>query len=208
MKKPYIIGITGASGSGKTTFLEQLRKAFSPDSIELLSQDNYYRDRAQQQADENGVLNFDLPHSIHLDEFLADVKLLSEGKAVSRQEYTFNNALVTPRELHFEPRQIIILEGLFVMHDPALEQLIDLKVFLYAPETTAFSRRIRRDRIERNYPLEDVLYRYEKHVIPTYEQYIKPLHQKADIVINNHPNFDRGLAVLVGFLKNHLQEGK
>lgn len=208
MKKPYIIGITGASGSGKTTFLEELRKAFDPASIELVSQDNYYRSREEQEADENGVLNFDLPHSIHLDQFVNDVKKLCNNEIVTRQEYTFNNPLVVPKELIFEPRPIIILEGLFVMHEPELEDLIDLKVFLYAPETTAFSRRIRRDQIERNYPLEDVLYRYEKHVIPTYEQYIKPLHQKADLVVNNHPSFDRGLSVLVGFLKSHLQEVK
>lgn len=201
MKKPYIIAITGASGSGKTTFLEQLRKAFPEDSVELLSQDNYYRDRDEQQPDENGILNFDLPASLHLDEFLADVQQLCAGKEVQRKEYTFNNELIQAKDLTFYPRPIIILEGLFVMHDPALEALIDLKVFLYAPETTAFSRRIRRDKIERNYPLEDVLYRYEKHVIPSYEKYIRPLHQKADIVVNNQPNFDRGLAVLVGFLK-------
>jgi uridine kinase len=208
MKKPYIIAITGASGSGKTTFLEQLRKAFPADSVELLSQDNYYRHRDEQQPDENGILNFDLPASLHLDEFLADVQQLCAGKEVKRKEYTFNNELIQAKNLIFYPRPIIILEGLFVMHDPALEALIDLKVFLYAPETTAFSRRIRRDKIERNYPLEDVLYRYEKHVIPSYEKYIRPLHQKADIVVNNQPNFDRGLAVLVGFLKEVVSSKK
>ncbi len=206
MQKPFIIGITGASGSGKTTFLEELRQQFSAEQVELVSQDNYYRDKEWQKADENGILNFDLPESLHLDEFARDVRQLCEGKSVSRQEYTFNNPNVVPKMLHFEPRPIVILEGLFVMHDPQLESLLDLKVFVFAPETTAFSRRIRRDRIERNYPLEDVLYRYEKHVIPTYERFIKPLHHKADIVINNYPNFERGLRVLTGFLKQHLHE--
>ncbi len=204
--KPFLIGLTGASGSGKTTFLQQLEAAFEPEQLLIISQDNYYRPREQQKIDENGVANFDLPDAIHLNEFAEDIARLLRYETVERQEYTFNNPNVVPRQLLFQPRPIIIVEGLFVMYDKTMSELLDLKVFLHAPETTAFSRRIRRDQIERNYPLEDVLYRYEKHVIPTYEKYIRPLHQQADLVINNYQQFDRGLAVLIGFLKDKIQQ--
>ncbi len=205
LQKPYLVGLTGGSGSGKTTFLRHVEQAFSDQELLIISQDNYYRPRHEQHTDENGIQNFDLPHSINHEEFVRDVQTLMQGDTVHRLEYTFNNPNVKPKELVFEPRPIIILEGIFVMYEPIVSDLLDLKVFLYAPETTAFSRRIRRDQIERNYPLEDVLYRYEKHVLPTYEKYIKPLHQKADIVINNHTDFDKGLDVFIGFLKTKVQ---
>ncbi len=203
--KPFLIGLTGASGSGKTTFLQQLAAAFAPEQLLIISQDNYYRPREQQKMDENGVANFDLPDAIHLDEFADDINRLMRYESVKREEYTFNNPDIVARQLTFEPRPIVIVEGLFVMYDTKMAEMLDLKVFLHAPETTAFSRRIRRDQIERNYPLEDVLYRYEKHVIPTYEKYIRPLHQQADLVINNYQQFERGLSVLIGFLKNKLR---
>jgi len=202
---PYIIGLTGGSGSGKTTFLKELEQAFSPSELLIISQDNYYRPREEQLTDENGIQNFDLPHSIDQQAFAGDIRRLAAGETVTKQEYTFNNPLIVPKTFVWNSCPLIVVEGLFVMHEPMISELLDLKVFLYAPETTSFARRIKRDQLERNYPLEDVLYRYEKHVIPTYEKYIRPLHQKADLVINNHTNFEKGLDVLVGYLKNKLQ---
>lgn len=202
----YIIGLTGASGSGKTTFLHKLCSAFAPEDICIISQDNYYLPKDQQQADEHGILNFDLPQSIDQESFLADLKKLIAGQVVERPEYTFNNPLAKPKMLRFEPKPIIVLEGLFVFYNTEVEKLIDLKLFLHTKDTTAFARRIKRDRIERNYPLEDVLYRYEHHVLPTYEKYIKPLSDKADLIINNNFHFEKALDVLIGFLKTKVSK--
>ena len=202
--KPLIIGLTGASGSGKTTFLSRLRQAFPDDLLCLISQDNYYRPREEQQQDEQGVHNFDLPQSIDQEAFLQDLQTLLRGEIVERPEYTFNNDLAESKMLRFEPRPIILLEGLFVFYQSKVEDLLDLKIYLHARETTALARRIKRDQIERNYPLEDVLYRYEHHVLPTYERYIKPLRDRADLVINNNQYFDRGLEVLSGYLRQYL----
>ena len=204
MNKPYIIGITGGSGSGKTTFLHKLKESFKEAEICILSCDNYYKPREEQEIDAMGVSNFDLPSSINREELFEDIKKLIAGKVVSRKEYTFNNALREPEMLVFKPAPILILEGIFVFHFPEVADLIDLNLFLYATETTALTRRIKRDRIERNYPLEDVLYRYEKHVLPTYRKYIEPIMERADLIINNNHNFDSGLTVLTGFLQNHL----
>ena len=201
----YLVGLTGASGSGKTTFLKRLCAAFDAEDICVISQDNYYLPKEAQKADERGILNFDLPQSLDQTAFLQDLQALRQGKTIYRQEYTFNNPLRQAQTLSFEPRPIVLLEGLFVFYNPEVERLIDLKVFLHTKETTAFARRIKRDKIERNYPLEDVLYRYEHHVLPTYEKYIKPLSDKADLVINNNDNFERGLEVLTGFLKTRIQ---
>ena len=86
------------------------------------------------------------------------------------------------------------------------KQLLDLKIFLHAKENLKVIRRIKRDRVERNYPLDDVLYRYENHVLPTFEKYIQPYMEQCDIVINNNTQFDRGLEVVIGFLKQRLQQ--
>lgn len=204
MQKPYLIGLTGASGSGKTTFLESLLQNFSENEICLVSQDNYYKPRKNQKEDDQGIKNFDLPSSINGDEFAQDVCQLVAGKVVTREEYTFNNASKKPKILTFKPCPVILLEGLFVMHNPKIAKLIDLKVFFHAKETTALSRRIRRDKIERGYPLDDVLYRYENHVQPSFERYIKPFREQADIIINNNRDFSNGLAVLSGFLRQKL----
>ncbi|WCL82250.1 P-loop NTPase fold protein [Saprospira sp. CCB-QB6] len=208
MKKPYVIGITGGSGSGKTTFLSALEQEFGKDQICILSADHYYRPREEQEADDQGILNFDLPSSINAEELERDVRQLIAGQDIERQEYTFNNPLVEPQMLKFKAAPILILEGIFVFHYPQVADLIDLKVFLYTSESTALSRRIKRDRIERNYPLEDVLYRYEHHVMPTYRQYIAPIKEQADLLINNNHKFDAGLKVFKGFINNYLQEAE
>lgn len=204
MSKPLIIGITGGSGSGKSTFIKRLTEHFPPEQLCVIAQDNYYLPREEQRQDHQGIHNFDLPESINAAAFARDLEDLIGGKTVQCQEYTFNNALAQPKLLTFHPAPILIVEGLFIFHFPELRRLFDLRVFLYAKDNLKVIRRIKRDQIERNYPLEDVLYRYEHHVLPTFERYIRPYMDEADIIVNNNRHFDRGLDVLVGYLAHHL----
>jgi uridine kinase len=204
MQKPLIIGITGGSGSGKTTFISRLRRSFSEEEVCIISQDDYYRLREEQKIDSEGVRNFDLPKSINKKEFIRDVKKLIKGETVNRIEYTFNNEKVNPKMLTFLPAPIIIVEGIFVFHFKKMKKLFDLKVFLHAKENLKVIRRIKRDQVERNYPIDDVLYRYENHVMPTFEKYIRPYMEEADLVINNNDHFEMGLQVLLGFIRNRL----
>mgnify|MGYP001556501790 CR=1 FL=1 len=200
----YIIGITGGSGSGKTTLIRKLRKAFSTEELCIISQDDYYRPREAQQQDANGVTNFDLPSSIDDQAFLQDIKRLRAGETVRRMEYVFNNPLAKAKELTFEPAPIIIVEGLFVFHFAEIAESMDMKVYVHAKDNLKVIRRIRRDQVERNYPLDDVLYRYQHHVLPAFEQYIAPYKEDADLVINNNHSFDRAFQVLSGFLRDKL----
>ncbi len=204
-KQSYIIGITGGSGSGKTTFIQQLKEKFTPEQLCIVSQDDYYKSREEQVTDGEGVKNFDLPESIDSTSFFNDLKLLIKGQEITREEYTFNNELATPKLLTFKPAPIIIVEGIFVFHFKEIFNLFNLKIFLDAKENLKVIRRIKRDRVERNYPLDDVLYRYENHVLPTFERYILPYKHKADIIINNNTNFDKGLNVVVGFINDQLK---
>ncbi|BDD08134.1 uridine kinase [Fulvitalea axinellae] len=204
METPYFVGITGGSASGKTRFLNQLMAYFGEDDVTLISQDNYYKPRHLQPVDENGVHNFDKPESIDFDAFMDDIDKLKNGETAEREEYMFNNPNATPRMLSFKPAPIVIVEGLFVFYDDKISASLDTKVYIDAQEHIKLKRRIIRDNAERGYDLDDVLYRYERHVMPTYERYIKPTKYEADIVVPNNTDFKGGLEILVGFMRTKL----
>lgn len=204
MKKSYVVGITGGSASGKTRFLSELLGAFKPEEVCLVSQDNYYRPRHEQQQDENGVHNFDMPQSIDDALFAQDLRALMQGAKVLRQEYVFNNPGAVPKQLQINPAPLIIVEGLFVFYFPELSQLINLKLFIDAEEHIKLARRINRDKVERGYELDDVLYRYERHVAPTYQKYIEPFKREADLVIPNNKGYAAAMEVIITHLKSKL----
>lgn len=200
-----IIGVSGGSGSGKTSFVKSLRAQFSEDDLCLISMDEYYHPREDQLTDKEGIKNFDLPSSLDAENFKNDIVKLANGESVEKMEYTFNNALKQSSILKFKPAPVIIVEGLFIFHYKEIANLLNYKVFISANDVNKVIRRIKRDRIERNYPLEDVLYRYVNHVKPSFEQFIGPYKDQADLIINNNSNFEKGLEVLSGFIKNQLK---
>lgn len=200
----YVIGISGGSGSGKTSIVQEIRKLFTEQELCIVSQDNYYIPRDEQAVDENGVSNFDLPTSINLDAFTRDIQQLKNGNAVSLKEYVFNNELKQARTLVYNPAPVIMVEGLFVYHAQEMRDLLDYKFFVDAPEDTKLIRRIRRDRVERNYPLEDVLYRFENHVTPSYVKYISPYKSICDMIINNRHSYHKGVDIVSSFIKSKL----
>lgn len=204
MDNPLIIGITGGSASGKTFFLNSLLSHFSKDEVCLISQDNYYKEIDQVPKDLNGVENFDLPESIDFKLFGKHIDQLKKGKIVLKEEYTFNNPQVVPIILEFKPAPIIVVEGIFVFHDEYISKMLNLKVFIEAKEHIKIRRRIIRDNSERGYDLEDVLYRWENHVAPTYERFIEPTKHDADLIINNNKHFENGLKILTTYLNRVL----
>ena len=201
MNMPFTIGISGGSASGKTTFLNSLMARLPSDKVCLVSQDNYYRPRHLQPTDDSGVQNFDTPNSIDFEQYAKDLRTLQSGNTVERSEYTFNNPNIEPKLLQLTPAPILIVEGLFVFYLPQISELLDFKVFIDAQEHIKLSRRIKRDREERGYDLEDVLYRYERHVAPSYNRYIEPFKHDADVVIPNNDSFDMALDMLVTYIK-------
>jgi uridine kinase len=200
-KKPFIIGVSGGSGSGKTRIIHELRSKFPETALCIISQDEYYLPREKQVWDNAGYQNFDLPTSIDHKAFVADIKKLIRGEAVHKEQYIFNNPKKNPEILVYRPAPVLLVEGLFVFYFAAIRNLLDLKIFIDAEDVIKLKRRIVRDAGERNYPLEDVLHRYEYHVLPSYRSYIEPFRREADIVVNNHTTYDAAIDMLAALIQ-------
>ena len=203
-REPLIVGIGGGSAAGKSTFIRELQHNIK-EHITVISQDNYYFPITQQPKDLNGIENFDTPESIDSEALLKDLKDLKNHQAVSRQEYTFNNPGKQSNLLHYSPSPVIVLEGIFIFYYVRILEILDLRIYLDVKEHLKLSRRIMRDKIERGYDLEDVLYRYENHVVPSYERFIEPSKYHAHMIIPNNHEFKVALEVVSAFIESKLK---
>lgn len=203
-KKPFLVGISGGSGCGKTTVLKALFDSMPQGSIALVSQDDYYRSIECQPKDENGKENFDLPVSIDHESFVKDLNNLLAGEKVVKDEYTFNNESNAGTIKTINAAPIVIVEGLFVFHFKEIMELINLKVFVEACEDTRLERRIRRDDEERGYPEEEVLYQWKNHVKPAYDKFLEPYIEHCDLIIDNNSHYEKDVQKLVEVLKKKL----
>lgn len=186
MDKPYVIGIAGSSGSGKTFFLKSFLNHFKAEDITLISQDDYYIPANTKTQEENRLYNFDLPTAIDRGSFYKDIKDLFDGKTIYKQEYTFNNPTIKPKMLEIKPAPILIVEGLFIFHYEEVNALLDYRIFLDADEDVALDRRLKRDLLERGYDHDDVMYKWINHVVPSYNNYLLPYKESTDkVIINN-----------------------
>jgi len=190
-----IIGIAGGSGVGKTTLINKLYKEFDG-KITTLSLDNYYKPKEDQTIDENGIINFDLPTALDTLQLESDLDLLLENKVVKQKVYTFNNPNNPDDFLSIEPNEILIVEGLFVMHYPFVKSKLNYSVYLSVDREQQLERRLKRDITERNYSKESIMYQWNNHVIPSYDNYVRPYKSECDLIITNDLGFDDNIHVL------------
>lgn len=184
--KPFVIGIAGGSGSGKTFFLKCFLNHFTQGEVSLVSQDDYYHPVGEMTAEENKLYNFDLPSTIDDTLFLSDIKKLLDGGTVYKKEYTFNNSAAVPKLLEIKSAPIIIVEGLFILHFKEISDLLDLKIFIDTEEEVALQRRLKRDLIERGYSEDDILYKWMNHVLPAYKEFLVPYKKDCHKIITNN----------------------
>ncbi len=187
MNKPYIIGIAGGSGSGKTFFLKRFLDHFTDDEVCLVSQDDYYFPVAHNMTpEENKLYDFDKPATIDNQQFESDINKLIAGETIYKKEYTFNNPNIEPKVLEIKPAPILIIEGLFIFHFKGIGDLLDLRIFLEADESVALQRRLKRDLLERGYSHDDVMYKWINHVVPAYNEFLLPYRDGCHrVIINN-----------------------
>lgn len=185
-KQPFLIGISGGSGSGKTFFLKSFLDHFNPENISLISQDDYYLPSGDLTHEENVLYNFDIPASFDEQQFTNDIQKILNGETIHKKEYTFN--VGEPKILEIQSAPIIIVEGLLIFHFQKIAELIDMKIFIDADEEVALQRRIKRDIEERNYTFDDVMYKWANHVLPSYKTYLLPHKNTVDKIIPNSTN--------------------
>ncbi|MFD2286758.1 uridine kinase [Pedobacter petrophilus] len=204
-KKPFVIGIAGGSGSGKTFFLNCFLHHFKQDEVTLVSQDDYYIPAGDMTQEENKLYNFDLPSTIDSEQFLRDIKQLLNGEVVYKKEYNFNNPLAVVKILEIKSAPIIIVEGLFILHFKEIAGLLDHTIFVDADEQIALERRVKRDGLERGYPEEDVIYKWHNHVVPAYKEYLLPYRDECDKVVMNNTNEPDELIAITEDISNNLR---
>lgn len=203
--KPYVIGVAGGSGSGKTFFLNCFLNHFSEEEICLVSQDDYYRNVGELSPEENRLHNFDLPSCIEIEQFEQDVNDLLAFKTVFKEEYTFNNPDAIPKILEIKPAPILIIEGLFIYHYQNIDPVFDYRIFIDADTEIALERRLNRDLLERGYSEEDVMYKWNNHVMPAYQEFLFPHRKRCDKTINNSTNELRNILDITDEISNELR---
>ncbi|WP_257656735.1 uridine kinase family protein [Parapedobacter lycopersici] len=205
-KPPYVIGIAGSSGSGKTFFLNCFLNHFAPHEVTLISQDDYYIPANTKTQEENKLYNFDLPTAIDRNAFHHDIRSLFEGQVVYKEAYTFNNPAIKPSMLEIRPAPILIVEGLFIFYYEEINRLLDHRIFLHAEDEIALQRRLKRDLVERGYSAEDVRYKWINHVLPAYRQYLLPFRDQCDRIIINNTDDPAPIVAITNEISAELRE--
>ena len=199
-----IIGLSGISGAGKTHLLRMLKNELG-DKIEILSSDNYYRPIEFQKLDKNGYHNFDLPNGIDDVAFLNDILQIKSGNPVTKKVYNFNNPNAKEAFFEIKPAPILIVEGLFIYHFQAINNLFNYKIFLQLHPEIALNRRLVRDQQERGLTVETINYQWYNHTLPGFETFVQPYQNLADIVIDNQNHFQEAFDQLIIALQNILK---
>jgi uridine kinase len=181
-KTPFVIGIAGGSGSGKTTFAKKLQKILIPNAV-IIEQDCYYKDLSHLSFEERKTINFDHPHSIDFDSFCRDIAALKQGIEVQRPNYIFSLHTRTGETTLVEPADVIIVEGILIFSDSQMRELLDLKIYVHTDDDVRILRRIERDIEERGRDFASVKNQYLTTVKPMHNQFVEPSKQYADVII-------------------------
>ncbi len=195
-----IIGIAGGTGSGKSTFTNKLKEFFQ-DDVAVLYHDNYYRAQDELAFEERKKMNYDHPDAFETELLLEQLKMLKEGQAIECPVYDYAQHNRSKDVTVVEPKRVILLEGILVLADPKLRDLLDIKIFVEADADERILRRVIRDVKERGRDIEGVVEQYLTTVKPMHYLYVEPTRSMADIVINSGMN-----EVAFQVVKNHIEK--
>ena len=182
-KNGILIGIAGGSGSGKTLVSNTVLSLLGSDRILIIEQDSYYRDLSHLNIEERRHHNFDHPDAFDRDLLISHLVDLKNGKTIQQPQYDYIHHARMQEQKTIEPQPIVILEGILILEDPGLRELMDIKVYVDTDADIRLIRRIRRDVKKRGRTLDSVLEQYETFVQPMHLQFVEPSKRYADIII-------------------------
>jgi uridine kinase len=183
IKPPFIIGVAGGTGSGKTTVTERVLEAAGVGSVAILAQDSYYRDQSHLPLEVRQHTNYDHPDAFDWELLLEQLQKLIDGEPIYSPIYDFTGHTRASTTLAILPAPIIVVEGILALYEPRLRDLFNLKVFVDADPDVRFIRRLQRDVRERGRSPESVIHQYMETVRPSHLQFIEPSKRYADVII-------------------------
>ena len=197
-----IIGITGGTGSGKTTVVNQIVKHLPDNEVCVISQDSYYKVTDNLSYEERTKINFDHPRAIDFNLIVKHLKELKSFKTIEQPVYSFVTHNRTENTVKTHPKKVIIVEGILIFNNEELRNLFDIKIFVHADTDERLIRRVRRDINERGRNIDEVLNRYQDTLKPMHRQFIEPTKNFADIIIPN----DRYNTVAIDIVRTVINE--
>lgn len=183
MKRPLLIGISGGTGSGKSTVSQEIFKLIPEKKIVIIEQDSYYKDQSHLSFEERIKTNYDHPLAFDNELLLKHLNDLLNNKPIQKPIYDFEQHTMKKETVTVEPKDIIILEGILVLYDERIRNLLDIKIFVDTDADVRVIRRIQRDIKERGRTLDSVITQYMTTVRPAHLQFVEPTKRYADIVI-------------------------
>ncbi|MBL8922500.1 MAG: uridine kinase [Myxococcaceae bacterium] len=199
-----VVGIAGGTASGKTTVARKLHEALESSGIAFIDQDSYYRDLSHLTLEERREVNFDHPDAFDSELLAAHLRSLRAGQAIEKPVYDYVESTRTRRTTRVQPAELILIEGILVLHMEALRKELDVRIFVETEDDVRIIRRLTRDIKERGRDFDHVVSQYFRHVRPMHLAFIEPSKRWADIVVPHGGNNEIAIDMLVGALRSRL----
>ncbi len=200
-----IIGIAGGTGSGKTTVVKKIMEKLPTDEVVVLTQDSYYKDNSNLPIEQRQKINFDHPDSLEFDLLIDHLKKLKNGQQIEQPIYSYLTCTRAEETITVKPKDVVIVEGILVLHNETLRNMFGIKVFVHADADDRLNRVIKRDIIERGRSVNKVLERYDASVKPMHMQFIEPSKIYADIIIPQGGNNKVAIEILAKYIEQKLK---
>ena len=201
-----IIGIAGGTGSGKTTVVNKIIDSFPAGEVSVIPQDSYYKDSSHIPPEERSKINFDEPAAIEWTLLVEHLKQLKEGKTIEMPTYSYITCTRQPETVTVKPTDVVIVEGILVLTEPSLRNMMDIKCFVDADADDRLIRLIARDCVERGRTPEIVIHRYQDVLKPMHMQYIEPSKRYADLIIPQGGTNTVAISLLTDYIYGRLKK--
>ena len=206
LNKPFLLGVAGGSGSGKTYFAAALLKELGPELCEIVYQDNFYIDQSKRFDFDGGSVNFDHPESIDFETLADALVLLKKGEPADIPVYDFKTHKRNPVRLTVQPKPVIIVDGILIFHAPRVRELFHDLIFFDTPEELRFQRRLDRDVKNRGRTPDGVHNQFYKQVKPMHDEFVEPSKAFAKTVVSEIAGFDKMLSDYCGMLREMIRK--
>ncbi len=202
---PFVLGIAGGSGSGKSTVVARVEAIVGPGHLALLPMDNYYKDLGDLPLEERAKTNYDHPDAFDLDLLVHHLEELLAGRPIEMPQYSFVQHARLPETRRVEPAPVVVVEGILSLYDPRIRERMDLKVYVDADPDVRFIRRLKRDIKERGRSVDSVIDQYLSSVRPMHLAFVEPTKRYADLIVPGGGMNTPALEVLASRLKGALE---